>query len=105
MSLNIVFSAITITSLDTSRYNPFPFPQAAFNLLKRIPPVTSFQGPFVYLDQFMEICQNMKLPDKFHSSLAETFMNYKEPKPELSEIPFSPIKDETDESEDETIDD
>ncbi|KAE8606734.1 hypothetical protein XENTR_v10010834 [Xenopus tropicalis] len=41
----------------------FPVPPAAVILMKLLPPPICFQGPFVQVDEIMEILRRCKLPD------------------------------------------
>ncbi|KAL1487033.1 hypothetical protein MTO96_008338 [Rhipicephalus appendiculatus] len=42
----------------------FPPPPAASELMMRLPPPHCFMGPFVAVDEFMEVFRNMNLPEK-----------------------------------------
>lgn len=42
----------------------FPAPPAAAELMVRLPPPTSFNGPFVAVDKLIDIFMNMNLPEK-----------------------------------------
>ena len=46
---------------------PFLFPSCIADMIKRLPPPSSFDGPFVNIDEFMALFKNLYLPDNFQS--------------------------------------
>ncbi len=54
----------------------FPFPPLITDLVKRLPPPTTFQGPFVKIDEFLKQMQSIKITS-VENILTEDFqLNY-----------------------------
>lgn len=44
----------------------FQYPTLLVELIKRLPPPFSFDGPFVKIDEFIQLFRELNLPDDFH---------------------------------------
>jgi hypothetical protein len=51
---------------------PFLFPSIMADMIKRLPPPSSFNGPFVNIDEFLIIFKSLYLPDNFQSFYSQT---------------------------------
>ncbi|KAM4720775.1 cleavage stimulation factor subunit 3 isoform 1-T1 [Rhinophrynus dorsalis] len=85
----------------------FPVPPAAVILMKLLPPPVCYQGPFVQVDEMMEIFRRCKLPDNVEEAVrlitgGQAELNIESNGPvEVNTIPNKAIKRPNEDSDDE----